>query len=122
MIDITLKEAADEFVRVLAASPVVTAFQEAKAGMESDETLPALRDQYTRLVEQFQRKQFDGTLTQQDISKLRTLNNQVSTHPASIRFVESRDKALAMLSGCNQAMGTLLGFDFAANAAPAAAC
>ena len=122
MIDVTLKEAADEFVRVLAASPVVTAFQEAKASMESDETLSGLRDQHAQLVEQFQRKQFDGTLAQADISTLRTLHNQVSTHPATIRFVESKDKALAMLSSCNQAMSELLGFDFAANAAPAASC
>ena len=32
----------------------------------------ALRDEHARLSEQFQSKQFDGTLTQEDISKLRT--------------------------------------------------
>ena len=122
MLDATLKEAADEFVRALEANPVVAAFQEAKASMEGDETLSALRDQQPRMVEQFRRKQFEDTLTQEDISKLRALADQITNHPENIRFVESRDKALRMLGSCNQSMSDLLGFDFAANAAPAASC
>ena len=122
MLDATLKEAADEFVRALEANPVVAAFQEAKASMEGDDTLSALRDQQPRMVEQYRRKQFEDALTQEDISKLRALGEQITHHPANLRFMESRDKALTMLGSCNQAMSELLGFDFAANAAPAASC
>jgi cell fate (sporulation/competence/biofilm development) regulator YlbF (YheA/YmcA/DUF963 family) len=122
MIEVTIREAADEFVRVLAADPVVTAFKKAKGSMEGDETLAALRDQHAQMAEQFQRKQVDGTLAQEDIARLRTLYNQVTTHPANLRFVEARDDALELLRNCNEAMSNLLGFDFAANAAPAASC
>jgi len=122
MIDPTLQESADEFVRVLAANPVVFTFQEAKASMEGDEKLSAMRDQHARMVEEFRTKQFDGTLVQQDISKLRTLYGGIATHAANVRFVAARDQALELLRGCNQAMSSLLGFDFAANAVPAASC
>jgi cell fate (sporulation/competence/biofilm development) regulator YlbF (YheA/YmcA/DUF963 family) len=122
MIDTTLQESADEFVRVLAASPVVSAFKEAKASMEGDEELSALLDQHARMVEEFRTKQFDGTYSQEDISKLRALYKRVTTHPANVRLVTARDEALELLGSCNQAMSSLLGFDFAANAAPAAAC
>jgi cell fate (sporulation/competence/biofilm development) regulator YlbF (YheA/YmcA/DUF963 family) len=122
MIDTALQESADEFVRVLAASPVVSAFRESKASMVGDEELSALRDQHARLAEEFRTKQFDGTLTQEDISKQRTLYKRVTTHPANIRFVAARDEALELLRSCNHAMSGLLGFDFAANAAPAASC
>jgi len=122
MIDITVQESADEFVRVLAESPVVSAFQDAKASLEGDEELSALRNQHARMSEQFRSKQFDGTLSQEEISKLRTLYTRVSTHPANVRFAAAREEVLELLGSCNETMSSLLGFDFAANAAPAAAC
>ena len=73
MIDITVQESADEFVRVLAESAVVSAFQDAKASLEGDKELSALRNQHARMSRQFRSKQFDGTLTQEEISELRTL-------------------------------------------------
>ncbi len=122
MIDPTLQESADEFVRVLAANPVVSAFHEAKALMEGDEKLSAMRDQHARMVEEFRTKQSDGTLVQQDISKLRSLYNEIAAYPANARFAAARDQALELLRSCNEAISGLLGFDFAANAAPAASC
>ncbi len=123
MIEGTIREAADGFVQALAANAVVNALQKAKAGMEGDGTLAVLRDQYARMVEQFQRRQFEGNLAQEDIAELRKLQKQVTTHPINIRFAEARDEALELLSSCNEIISNLLGFNFAANAAPpAAAC
>ena len=122
MIEITVQESADEFVRVLAASAAVRAFQEAKASVARDEEFFALSSQQARMAAQFRSKQFDGTLTQEDISKQRMLYKQVTTHPTNVRYVAARDEVLELLQSCNEAMSSLLGFDFASNAAPAAAC
>lgn len=122
MIDRAVQESADEFVRVLAASPVVSAFQEATASLEGDEELTALRNQHVKMTEQFRSKQFDGSLTQEDISNLRAMFERVSKHPLNVQFAAARNEALRLLGSCNEAMSSLLGFDFAANAAPAAAC
>jgi cell fate (sporulation/competence/biofilm development) regulator YlbF (YheA/YmcA/DUF963 family) len=122
MIDRELQESADQFVRALEENPIVSAFREAKTSMEQDKELSALRDQHARMSLQFRSKQFDESFTQEDISNLRTLFGQVSTHPLNVRFVDARDEILLLLGDCNKAMSSLLGFDFAANAAPAASC
>ena len=117
-----LETAATQFVYTLSESPEVAGFQRAQARFEADDELTRLRSQYTQLVEQFQSRQLDGTLTQADIGRLRDLQQRINGHPTTVQFIEARNEVLEVLEQCNSAMSHLLGFDFAATAAPAAAC
>ncbi len=118
MLDGKLKQMADEFVQSLMAAPDVAAFLDAKASMECDVEFSALYDRHSNMTKEFRTKQANGTYTQDDISKLRDLYKQVSEHPAKARFEAAKDGAVRFMRSCNQTMSGLLGFDFAANAAP----
>lgn len=117
-----LEESAAMFVNTLSDSPEVEAFKRAQARFEGDDELTRFRSQYTEMVQQFQEKQIDGTLTQADIGRLRDLQKHINGHPTTVQFIDARNHVLEVLEQCNRAMSQLLGFDFAATAAPAAAC
>lgn len=122
MIDAMLQESADQFVRVLSANPAVSAYQEAKASLETDEEFLSLRNEHARMIDEFRRRQSDGTLAPEDIANQRKVFARVSKHPANLKFLEAQAEMLAVLRHCNDVVSELLGFDFAVNAAPASCC
>ena len=110
------------FAEALCGNRVISGFLEAKDDFDTDGELVVLRDEFAALMKRFQEKQFDGTLTQEDIAALRAAQSKVNTHPVTTRFVSARNEAMAVLRDCNTAMSELLGIDFAAAAAPAGSC
>jgi len=117
-----LRESALAFVNVLEQNDLVRSFLSAQDAFEKDQEVAELRSRYTEKLQTLQSKQLDGTLTQADVSALRSIQDLLNTHATTVSFIEARASLLETLTGCNAAISDLLGFDFAATAAPAAAC
>jgi len=118
----TLKIAADEFVSALQNNETVRTFQAAREAYRNDEELHGLRTDYSQILEQLQGKQLDGTLTEEDIAQLKSLQQKINQHPSTTMMIESQDKLVGELASCNIEISNLLGFDFSATAAPTSAC
>lgn len=117
-----LKQATETFIAAVENDPRISEFQKANRAFDGNEELQRLREQYSTLAQELQQKQMDGTLTQDDITGLRTIQNQVNTHAITAELLRTRDGAVETLGQANQTISGILGFDFAATAAPAAAC
>lgn len=122
MIDIQLKLVAEEFVRYLKSSQPVKEFQMVQGVYQNNPEVKKLREEYISLSQKFQQKQSSGTLTQEDINAIRKIQTSLSRHPVTERYAQAQQTMVTMLQECNDAMSEVLGFDFAATAAPAASC
>ena len=120
--DAKLQEAANQFIESLQNNDTIAQFRTARGAFENDAGLHELRSTYGALVEEFQQKQADGTLTEEDINELRALQQKVNAHPTTTAMIQAQNDVQAVLGDCNAALSNTLGFDFAATAAPAAAC
>ena len=120
--DQKLQAVTDAFIAIINSDETIQTFQKANRAFEENRELQDLRARYGLLSQQLQSKQMDGTLTQEDISELRTLQNQVNTHPLTAELLRTQENATAILNECNLTISEILGFNFAAAAAPASAC
>lgn len=118
MIDTQIKNIADNFVRALLATPEVIEYLEALNKYESDEELAKLTDKYYTLSVEFQKKQYDGTLTQLEITELRRLASEIQNYPAYIELIEKQNKVKELLQGLNDIISNEISMDFARLAAP----
>ena len=76
----------------------------------------------TILAKSYQEKERHGSLTENDIARLRALQKTFNAHPATLRYARAQQDLITLLQDCNGAISADLGFDFAATAAPAATC
>lgn len=120
--DAELQQAADQFIETLQNNDTIAQFRSAREAFDNDAELHELRSRYGALVEEFQQKQADGTLTQEDINELRGLQQKVNAHPTTTAMIQAQNDVQGVLGDCNAALSNTLGFDFAATAAPPAAC
>ncbi len=118
----TLTESTKEFVAALLDDPSVIEFRSAAEALDTDEEFVSLRKSYEKTVEQFRRKQSDGSLEQTDIEQLRALQHEVNTHPIAQRFIAARDEIAVLVQECNQEISQVLGFDFGSVAGPRGGC
>lgn len=122
MIDIQLKLAAEEFVRYLKSSQSVKKFQIAQSVFQNNPEILKLRENFTSLAKRYRQKEADGTLTQNDIDMVRDIQKCLNIHPITIEYAQSQQELITMLQACNNTISSILGFDFAATAAPTANC
>lgn len=122
MLDQKLKLSAEDFVRAVKSSQPVKDFGLEQAAFNNDPVVKTLRERYTTLAREFQQKQAENRLTSEDIAQLKAVQRELNLHPVSQRFARAQQNMIAMLQECNNAMGEVLGFDFAATAASAARC
>lgn len=122
MIDIQLKLAAEEFVRYLKSSQPVKKFLASQSIFQSNTEILKLREDFTSIVKIYRQKEADGNLTENDIHMVRDIQKRLNTHPITIEYVQSQQEMIMMLQDCNNAISNILGFDFAATAAPTASC
>lgn len=120
--ELQLQTVTDTFIEALEADESIQAFQQAQRVFAENRELQGFRERYGTLAEALQRKQMDGTLTQDDIVELRTIQNQVNNHPVTQEYLRTQESATAILGACNQTISETLGFDFSSTAAPATAC
>lgn len=122
MISTELQNAADAFVTALETDESISAFREAKRRFDRNEELKALRTTYSERLPELQRKQADGTLTQEDINALRSLQEKVNGHPVTVEMLRTQEQATKVLHKSNSTISEILGFDFSATAASPAGC
>lgn len=122
MIEKQLRHAAEEFVQYFKSSPLVQEFQIAEDLFLQNPEIKKLREEFNFLAKEFQKKQRDGSLTQEDINVIRKLQVSINTHPIAIKYAQAQQAMVMLLQDCNNAMSEVLGFNFSATAAPAASC
>lgn len=120
--EVQLQQAVDYFCSILGNDPHFSNFKGTKDDFFNDAELKALRIRYNELLLVARKKQYDGTLTQEELDSVRSLQAQVSNHPITQRYVETREEVLNVLNDCNKEISELLGFNYAQVAAPPANC
>jgi cell fate (sporulation/competence/biofilm development) regulator YlbF (YheA/YmcA/DUF963 family) len=118
MINTQTKFIADNFIRSLQAMPEVMDYLEALSAYENDTEMIGLTEKYYTLSDEFQKKQYDGTLTQEEISELREIASKVQTNPLNINLAEKQNNIKSILQECNVNISNELSMDFAKLAAP----
>ncbi len=121
MLDTTLQDAAETFVRTLQVSEEFERFRKAQKLFQGDPELREIRKQFNNRSTELQSKQTAGTLTQDEIDELRALQSNLNKQPATVHYIVARQQMVAALQECNRALSEELGFDFAA-AAPRSCC
>ena len=122
MISTELQNAADAFVTALETDESISAFREAKRRFDQNEELKALRTTYSERLPELQRKQADGSLTQEDINAMRSLQEKINGHPVTVEMLRTQEQATKVLHESNSTISEILGFDFSATAASPAGC
>jgi len=118
MIDKQIKYIADDFVRAIQSTPEAIEYLTALNEYESDEELAGLTEKYYTLSAEFQKKQYDGTLTQEEIAELRRLVAEIQNNPLNKEFIEKQNTLKEILQGINGVISSEISMDFAKLAAP----
>ena len=113
---------ADEFLKALQATPIVIEYTEALAKVESNEEISRLTEKYNSLAADFQKKQFDGSLTQEEINELRALAFKIQNNALNIELGDKKSFLKIILQGCNANISNEISMDFAKLAAPSGCC
>jgi cell fate (sporulation/competence/biofilm development) regulator YlbF (YheA/YmcA/DUF963 family) len=71
---------------------------------------------------QVRKHQGDGTITQFDVDRLRSLQRQVQVNSTLMSYASAQQTALAYLPEVNVEISQLLGLDFASLAGPPGCC
>lgn len=109
---------ADYFVNALNSLPEVIEYTEALKKYKNDEDVTQLSDEYFSLSQNFQKKQYEGTLTQEEISQLRLVAAKLQNNPLNIELAEKQRELVMVLQECNYEISNIAGLDFAKLAAP----
>lgn len=122
MIDTQLKNIADNFIRSLQSIPEVIEYITALDSYENDEEIKILTDKYYSLSAEFQKKQYDGTLTQEEINELRTIGKKIQNNPLNLNLAEKQNNIKSILQESNVNISNEISMDFAKLAAPSSCC
>jgi cell fate (sporulation/competence/biofilm development) regulator YlbF (YheA/YmcA/DUF963 family) len=120
--DSQIKSIADQFVNRLFAVPEVIDYNETLDKYENNEEIKTLTEKYNSLAAGFQQKQYDGTLTQEEITEMRALVNSIRSHPLEIEIQNKQALLVGILQECNDELSSVLNMDFAKIAAPSSGC
>ena len=122
MLNTQLHNDAERFLKALANSLEMKSYLKAKIEFQGNPELGEVRKRFSEKQTEIRIKQTAGTLTQEDIESVRSLQNKLNSHPITIRYTQNRNAMVNQLHDCNQAISQVLGFDFAAAAAPPSCC
>lgn len=120
--DMTIKLAAEEFARYVRSSQEMRDFQNVRERYTNDPEISKMREDFLSLTRQLQQKQYDNSISQEEINRYKEMQKRMNTHPLSREFAQAQQQLIELLQSCNAGLSEVLGFDFAATAAPAAAC
>ena len=122
MLNTELQNAVGAFVAILQGSETFEAFDTARGSFQNDPVLRDIRKRFNARATELQPKQSTGSLTQEEINELRSFQKSLNAHPTTVEYIRERQRIIALLQQCNQALSAELGFDFASAAAPASCC
>jgi len=117
-----IKSITDIFVKKLFAMPEIIEYNEALAKYENNEEIKSLTGKYDALAPDFQKRQYDGTLTQEEINEMRTIVNKIRSHPLENEIQNKQAELVGVLQECNYEISSVLNMDFAKIAAPSSSC
>ena len=120
--DNQIKSIADQFVNRLFAVPEVIEYNEAINKYENNEEIQTLTEKYNSLAAGFQQKQYDGSLTQEEITEMRSLVNSIRSNPLEKEIQDKQAQLVSILQECNDEISSVLTMDFAKVAAPSSSC
>ncbi len=120
--DNQIKLIADQFVNRLFAVPEVIEYNEALDKYENNEEIKSLTKKYNSLAAGFQKKQYDGSLTQEEITEMRSLVNSIRSNPLENEIQDKQAQLVSILQECNDEISSILTMDFAKVAAPSSSC
>ena len=112
-----LLEATEALGASLASSPQFVALRQAQARLEQDEHARALLDHLVEVERDVRKRQADGSLTRDDIDRVRAAQNEAWSQPVAKDLATAQRAAAAVLPEVNQLITELLGVDVAALAA-----
>jgi len=113
---------ANDFVRAIQSVPEVINYLDALSNYENDKEINNLTEKYYSLSNEFQVKQYEGTLTQPEIIELRILASKIQNNPLNRELDEKRNNLKDILQACNDSISNEIAMDFAKLAAPASGC
>jgi len=108
-----LRQAAEELAASVLRSAPFTAYAAAQARLEEDEHARALLDAVAQVEWDVRRMQAEGTMTREDIDRLRSVRTLASADPAVVEFETARRGAAAYLPQVNRLITEALGVDVA---------
>ncbi len=113
---------ANDFVRALQSVPEVIEYLDALSKYENNEEINNLTEKYYSLANEFQKKQYEGTLTQDEINEIRTIASQIQNDPLNTELTTTQNQIQEILQQCNVTISNEISVDFATPAAPASGC
>ncbi len=113
-----LLAAAQKLANALRRADPVDTYNQAQAAFDADPQANILLDLITLAQTNLRRSQSNGTVTQADVDKLRSLQGQAQSNAVIMEYLEAQQAANAYLSSVNLAISQLLGIDFAQMARP----
>jgi cell fate (sporulation/competence/biofilm development) regulator YlbF (YheA/YmcA/DUF963 family) len=117
-----LRNAVLSFASSLKSTDAVTRFFEARRNLETDVELSRSREAFNQAARSFREKQAAGTLAEQEISRVRTLQANLNLHPRTVKLLHAQQEMAELLQECNQQILEVLGLDFSAIAVPSGCC
>jgi len=122
MLDTNTKQHINNFVEVLKNFEEYNDFVIASEANENDPELKSLRKELGRLRKHFNENQNNGNMTQEEIQRLRSLQNHINSHHIVHNLVSSQNELIMILQECNESISREIGLDFAQNAVPSSCC
>jgi cell fate (sporulation/competence/biofilm development) regulator YlbF (YheA/YmcA/DUF963 family) len=109
----TVFVAADDLIAALQETEAVAAFQRAKQAMDADPTTQSLLNDFQMAQMAFRQKQANQTLTQDDIDRIRALQQQIQADPQIAAFSTAQFPVRTLLDELAAEFSDNVGFDFA---------
>lgn len=109
-----LLAAADALAEALVQAEPVAAFHRARQALEADATASRILNELMSAQGAARRRQMNGDLTQADVERLRTLQNQAQANSTIMTYLQAQQNAIVYLPAVNMEISQLLGLDFAA--------
>ena len=118
MIEMQVKNIADEFIRSVLSVPEVIEYLSALNKYENNEEITSLTEKYYSLSADFNKKQYDGTLTEEEINELRRITAEIKNNPLNIELADKQNIVKGILQGYNANISIEISMDFAKLSAP----
>lgn len=109
-----LLEATEALGASLTSSPPFVAYRLAQARLEDDERARALLDHLAEVAADVRKRKADGTLTRDDIDRVRAAQNETWSDPVVMELATAQRGAAAYLPQIDGLITELLGVDIAA--------
>jgi len=109
----TLLEATSNLAENLAQSEPFLRFKEATRKLQDDKAATALLVEFTELQQKFRSNQHSYVISENDIKRLRELQDMIGTNDVIQEQGLAQETAIAFLREVNQEISNLLGVDFA---------